>query len=593
MSVYTSIPSPLNKVTLGSAAEEIICGTPRIAETIAQSIHSQWERTTEPVVVALDGGLGIPYHSLAKDILAHLPGLTTTVLDVRQALKPLDVLKALIQPSLPHSGNWGRVFKGQLRDFFDPALLADIQAQLQHPAAEVTLCIGPGAALSGLLESCHLVLYADQTRESLYNAYEHEPLPFFGAPPDQDPRDNLERYCYVEGPVLDAHKRQVLSLISGYLAWNPPQEALYLPRRSYEALVGRLAVSPMFFKTLYSPTAWGGNWLKELLGLPQEMRNSGQGWIIPVESSLLVDWGGACLLDLPFLNVLWHAPVPLLGQAAARLSGGQMPLNYYYNDQIGGGHMSIQVHPHDAYMQTHFNEPMRQDESYYILHSAPGARSFLGLQPQASLAELRREAEVSAASGQPFDFEHLIQSVESQPGDFLMIPAGTLHASGAEQVVLEINWSLSAYTPGYTFRLYDYASADATGKPRQLHIERTFAVLQDRRRQGLASFRQAPEMMRQGPGWREVCIGRRSDMLFAVSRLEFDQQIGDRTEPEDSFHVLSLVEGRQIEVLPTGSSYGITVDYPNTVLLPASLGGYRLRSTDGQPCKVVKVVVVG
>ena len=122
------------------------------------------------------------------------------------------------------------MFNGQLRDFFDPGLLADMQSRLQSTAAEVTLCIGPGAALSGLLEYCHLVIYADQNRESLFNAHEGQSLPFFGTQPGPaSPDENLSRYCYVEGPVLDAHKRQVLSFISGYLSWNPPQETLYLP----------------------------------------------------------------------------------------------------------------------------------------------------------------------------------------------------------------------------------------------------------------------------------------------------------------------------------------------------------------------------
>ncbi|MDX9866064.1 MAG: class I mannose-6-phosphate isomerase [Anaerolineaceae bacterium] len=591
MTIYTSLQFPVNHVSLGSLAESVATGTNTACKAIANEIHNRLERG--PVVTAIDGGLGIPYHTLAAEIAEYFPNVKVTILDVREALKSAADIAAMVTPCLPPAGDWGRVFDGQLKDFFDPDKLADMQAQLQNPAADVTLIIGPGAALSGLLENCHLVIYADQTRESLFNAFETEPLPFFGVQPDQNPKENIDRYCYVEGPVLDEHKRKTLSFISGYLSWNPPQETLYLPRRTYEALVARLGVAPMLFKPLYSPTAWGGNWLKELKGLPQEMTNSGQGWFIPNENSLLINWGGEILLDLPFLNLLWHAAVPILGDLAARVTHGQMPLNYYCNDQISGGHMSLQIHPDDAYMQNHFNEPARQDESYYVLHTVPGARSFIDLQPNATLADLRQQAENSAANGQPFDFERLVQSVETQPGDFILIPAGTLHASGAEQVILEINWSLSAYTPGYTFRLYDYVTSNENGKRRPLHIDRTFQVLKDRRREGLASLIQTPEVMREGEGWREIRIGRHPDMLFEVSRLEFEHEISGRTEPEDSFHALTLVEGRQIEIIAKATRQVVTLDFPDTALLPASLHNYTLRSTDGQPCKVVKAVVCG
>ncbi|MCD4671085.1 MAG: class I mannose-6-phosphate isomerase, partial [Anaerolineaceae bacterium] len=577
---------------LGTLAETIAVGTPAACETIANQLQQHLEHTRRPCVAAIDGGLGIPYQMLADEILGHLPGVNAAIIDVRQALKPAAEIASMVTPCLPPKGDWGRVFDGLLKDFFDPESLASVQQQLLHPQADVTLCIGPGAALSGLLENCHLVIYADQTRESLFNQHENQSLPFFGIQPGPaSPDENLNHYCYVEGPVLDTHKRQVLYVMGGYLAWNPPQETLYFPRRTYEALTARLSVAPMLFKPLYSPTAWGGNWQKELKGLPDEMPNSGQGWIVPNENSLLIDWGGETLFDLPFLNVLWHATIPILGGFAAKVTNGQMPINYFYDDQIGGGHMAIQVHPDDAAMQTRFNEPMRQDESYYILHTGPGAKTFIGLQPDASVDELREQAAESKASRQPFEFERHVQSIETRPGDFILIPAGTLHASGANQMVLEIDWVITAYTPGYTFHIYDYVRPGLDGKLRDLHLDQAFQALKDRRRAGLASLKQAPEVLRQGIGWQEVRIGRHPDMLFEVSRLEFDREIGGRTEPEDSFHALTLVEGQRIEIIPNATGQVVTLDFPDTVLLPASMHGYTLRSTDGQPCKVVKAVV--
>jgi len=590
MTIYTSLPSPINHIPLGSLSETAAVGTSAACAAIAIEIKNLLERG--PVVAAIDGGLGVPFQPLAEEVLAHLPGVQAEIIDVRQALKTESEIASMTAECLPPAGGWGRVFSGALRDFFEPDKLAKVQTHLENRSAALTLCIGPGAALSGLLENCNLVIYADQTRESLYNAHEGKSLPFFGVQPGPaSPDANLDRYCYVEGPALDTHKRQVLSFISGYLSWNPPSESLYLPRRTYESLIARLSVGPMLFKTLYSPTAWGGNWQKKLKGLPKEMPNSGQGWIVPNENSLLVDWGGEVMLDLPFLNLLWHASMPILGDYAARVTGGNFPINYYYDDQIGGGHMAVQVHPDDFYMRAHFNEPMRQDETYYILHTGPDAKTFIGLTDEADIPELRRQAAESQITGQPFDYEKHIRSVETEPGDFILIPAGTIHASGAEQMVLEIDWVITSYTPGYTFHIYDYVRPGLHGDLRDIHIQHSFAALKDRRKDGLANLKQSPAVIRQGEGWREVRIGRHPDMLFEVSRLEFEHEIGDRTEPEDSFHALSLVEGRQIEIIANDSGQTAILNFPDTALLPASLHGYTLRSTDGQPCKVVKTIV--
>jgi hypothetical protein len=356
------LPSPVNRVPLGMLAESIACGMPAAAQAIAGEVGGQLERRGLPIVAALDGAPDIPYRQLAENILSRLPGVSATVLDVRQALKTETAF----------------TLGGCLADSFDPSRLTDLQAQLQQPGGQVTLIIGPGAALSGLLEHCHMVIYADQIQSSGINLCETPWLP----------------------KVLEAHKRQVLSVMSGYLAWKPPQDTLYLPRRTYEALAARLAVSPMLLRPNADPVL--------------------QGWVAPEAGSLLVDWGGECLLELPFENVLWQAVVPILGQAAARLTRGRMP----------------------------------------------------------------------------------------------------------------------------AWRLDSPAAPDsAAGFP------------------------------------------------IARSLLEVDQPLQGRTEPEDSFQLLTLTAGQQIEIIPAGSNLAYPLGLDESALLPACLGGYTLRSADGRPCTVTRAML--
>lgn len=59
--------------------------------------------------------------------------------------------------------------------------------------------------------------------------------------------------------------------------------------------------------------------------------------------------------------------------------------------------------------------------------------------------------------------------------DHIYIPSGTIHASGKNTLVLEIN------PIGFqTFKLWDWGRIDADGKPRPINIEHGSKVIQER-----------------------------------------------------------------------------------------------------------------
>jgi mannose-6-phosphate isomerase len=59
-----------------------------------------------------------------------------------------------------------------------------------------------------------------------------------------------------------------------------------------------------------------------------------------------------------------------------------------------------------------------------------------------------------------------VSAHKSAPGQFYFIPAGTIHAIGAGNLIAEIQQSSDI-----TYRVYDYDRRDANGNPRQLHTE--------------------------------------------------------------------------------------------------------------------------
>jgi mannose-6-phosphate isomerase class I len=151
--------------------------------------------------------------------------------------------------------------------------------------------------------------------------------------------------------------------------------------------------------------------------------------------------------------------------------------------------------------------------------------------------------------------------------------------------VLEI--SATPYV--YTLRFYDWLRRDLEGALRPVHLQHAFSNLDPRRRgESVRELMPEPSVVRRGSGWSELALGRSPELFFAVHRLDFDDEIADDTRGR--FHALNLAGGDEIEV-ETSAGAVHPLSYAETIVIPAAVGGYRLRRVRGRPCKVVKAFV--
>jgi mannose-6-phosphate isomerase class I len=251
----------------------------------------------------------------------------------------------------------------------------------------------------------------------------------------------------------------------------------------------------------------------------------------------------------------------ILGAEGAARFGSEFPIRFDYLDTFEGGHLSLQCHPREEYARDVFGLSMTQLESYYVMVTTPGATIFLGLREGTNPDAFRA------------DPERHVERFPAEQHRLYLIPSGTVHASGAGNVVLEI--SATPYL--YTLRFYDWLRADLDGRLRPIHLEHAFANLDPRRR--ARDLIPEPRIVRPG----ELELGRHPELFFAVHRLEFEDEIDDDTAGR--FHVLNLAEGEQAEI------EGHPLSFAETIVVPASVGEYRIRRVRGPACKVVKAFV--
>jgi len=586
-----ALPASLHRAVLVSEPAIV----KHIVELVRRTVAEKWVCR-----IAIDGHPGVDWTRLVEP-LAHAmqtEGHGLAQADMRSCLKAAGTIEKMVSSCLPDDPTFGRVYDGTLADFFAPVKLKALQRKLRRTdPGNCVLCYGSGAAQPTLRKDYDFIFYVDLAREEILKRLRMGLVTPLGLemPPDLASADALPAYFstrrlyYIDYAVLDAHRRRLLPRVDYYIDGNVLEEPKMLAQEDFAALLDVLTKGPITPKPYYDPGPWGGQWLKKVRKLPRKMKNCAWSYdLIAPETSFQVACG-ASVVEMPFpvLNDLRPSEVSGV-KGTRRKFKGQFPVRINYDDSLRGGDMALQTHPGDAYINEHFNEPFRQDESYYIVDSGKNSRVYLGLQEDADVGEFRKAVEAAERDHIPFDHNVYVNSMPSETGDLFLIPAGTLHGSGKDNVVLEI----SATTYRYTLHFYDYLRPGLDGELRVINTEHAFNALKTHRRSDWVAknLKQKPRLLRKGKDWAEYLLGKRSDLFFQIHRLEFVRRMTDDTEGE--FHLLIVVEGEGVRIVPTGrSKFATDLPFSCLAILPAETGRYRLQALGDTPCKVVKVLM--
>jgi mannose-6-phosphate isomerase class I len=564
--IYPVHQIPPGRIALGHAALAALLGG---------------EATTTGRTITIDGCAGVIWDELRTGLTAAwaVLGLTSEWVDVAGALEAETEIEHLTAPYLGGDDPvFGTAFNGSLADFFDPAKLAQLAPS---GGADVTVLYGSGAALA---DWDSLLVWVDVPKNEIqYRARAGQGINL-GTSRTSPPKVAYKRSYFVDWPVTKRHFQALLPGIDALVDQQRPTEPTAISGEHLRQALADLSRQPIRARPWFEPGAWGGQWLKHHIpGLAPDVPNYAWSFELIAPENGIVLRSDTIALEVPFDTLLLFDSAAILGESATRF-GTEFPIRFDFLDTFDGGNLSLQVHPEPAYIRQRFGERFTQDETYYILDRAPGAQVYLGFQEGIDPARFRVELEASAQTGQPVDVERFVLTHPAAKHDLFLIPHGTIHCSGVGNLVLEI--SATPYI--FTFKLYDWLRLDLDGQARPLNIERGFANL-DFTRQGDQVVHQLisrPEVVAEGPGWREVNLPTHDKHFYQVRRLEFGPG-GFDLPTRNSVQVMSLVEGGQVTVRAGGCER--TFHYAETFIIPAAAGQMRL--TADQPVKVIAASV--
>ncbi len=555
-------------------------------DALAADLEARVAGETAAPLIIVDGFVGIRWDVFVAGLRSALErrGVRASWRSTDACFLEEDRIASLLHSDLTDDPYFGRVHRGHLEELWDGDAVSRLQETIQGRAS-LTILYGFGASLIAVGDT-HV--YVDVPKDRGQELAASGEVTNVGATSHTDFGVTYKRFYVVDWPMLNRVKRGMLPRLDLYIDATDSATPAIVSGDHFRRALAELAHQPFRLKPWFTPGPWGGHWMKDHFDLPDGPANYAWSFEIIAQENGILLGDGAHELECSFDYLLWSHTDEVMGPTMAARYGSYFPLRFDYLDTVGGGNLSLQVHSSPDFMREEHGEPMSEDETYYILDSKPGARVYLGLQDDVDVKQFQADATAARDHGIPFDYDRHVASFPSAPHDLFLIPNGTVHASGTDNLVLEI----SAAPYMHTYKFYDYLRKDLRGRLRHMHLDQAFANLDITRTKAWVAEHLIPRpvLIRQGSGWAEYSIGDIDKLFFAITRLEFSDTAEDRTD--NKVLAINLVAGESCDIIVPGAA-AVELRYAESMIIPACVGAFTVRNTGTTTCKLVKLFVKG
>ena len=602
-------PKPINRPKLSEKTINSVVtgGTPNVAKKFMADIAEKVK--SEGVIVGIDGYTTANWKQFV-DLLAReciINNFEFEAVDSMEAiLKPGKEIDEMIDSRLIWDTKidptllYGKLYHGGYIGLFDEAKVADFQKAVpaKKTAGKLVVVTGYGCMIPELRDMYDVKCWFDLTPMRSILRIRNGEYANIGKDRPGIINRTIRRcyYCDFECAVQlrkDLWKNNVPDY---FFLDNTPGKLQMMPFSSFADICAQLVKYPFRTKPCYLEGVWGGSYIKKQRNLPKEMRNC--AWVfdfIPMEVSLLIESGDE-MLDINYCSFVHKEGVNLMGEKCVNKFQGYFPIRFNWDDSYhSNGNMSVQCHSDGKFNIENYDEFGRQDESYYVVVTGHEAKTFIGFRDDADIPQFFKEIEDADTKQIPCDYMKYVSYEPSVPGLQVMLPAGTIHSSGRNQVILEIG---SLTIGSYTYKMYDYLRLDFDGKQRPIHTylgeqcvnqERRYSVIHDPNSPDYIV--QQPRLDAKGEGWEEYILGENPQMYISLRRLEFEKVCEQDTKNE-KFHVLTLVDGDKVRIrsVKHPERY-FDLDFMEIACVPADMGKYVVENLGNEPVRIHKTTL--
>jgi len=512
------------------------------------------------------------------------------LVDVEESMLPENEIKEMVFSDVTNDDIFGYMTRLNIQDYFDTGKVEHVRKQIKSTTVGTILITGIGAAY--FAEEWDILIYADMARWEIQQRMRRNEVSNIGVNNKDAGFSHLYKQGYfVDWRVCDRHKKRFMEKWDYVLDTNNPSQPKMIEG---QALLKGLSITnsrPFSVVPFFAPGPWGGQWMKEVCDLDRSVDNF--AWCfncVPEENSLLLLFDKVTF-ETPSINLVFHEPEKLLGGAVHGRFGDEFPIRFDFLDTMDGGNLSLQVHPLTEYIQEKFGMNYTQDESYYMMDAKKGAVVYLGIKEGINEEEMAAELQESEKGNVDFDVDKYVQNWPVKKHDHFLIPAGTIHCSGRNSMVLEI--SSTPYI--FTFKLWDWKRLGLDGRPRPINVEHGKNVIRWNRTTSWTkeNLVNKVKLLEEGDGWYEERTGLHEHEFIETRRHWFTKPV--KHDTEGGINVLCLIEGNQAIVESADNSFEpFVVNYAEVFVVPAAVGQYIIRpfgNSEGNKIGTIKAFV--
>lgn len=531
--------------------------------------------------VCIDAYLGV----YCDEWISRLVSAGLNVIDTRTFFKEESYVRSMTERYMTDDVLFGYMSPLRLEDFIDWDRVKEFRERNDN-----VILFGTGAC--AICPAAQVKIFVDMARWEIQQRFRRHEVNGLGVNNSLDPVSiQYKRGYFIDWKICDRYKESLFDQIQWWIDGNNNETPKMIDAEAFADGLARASKSPFRVVPFFDPAPWGGQWMKDVCDLDKDRVNF--GWCfdcVPEENSLLLKVDGQ-LFEMPSVNLVLKHSRELLGEKVEARFGKDFPIRFDFLDTMGGGNLSLQVHPTTQYIHETFGVHYTQDESYYMLDAGDSAHVYLGRKTGVDMDDFISALESAQRGEGDFDAEKYINVVPAKKHDHFLIPGGTLHCSGAEGMVLEI----SATPNIFTFKLWDWGRLGLDGKPRPINIGRGSKVIAWERDTDYVYANLVNQVVpvSSGEGWEEEKTGLHPNEFIETRRHWFTGAVPHETF--DSVNVLNLVEGEECIVeSPNGEFEPFVVHYAETFIIPASVQKYTIRPygrSEGKRCGTIKAFV--
>ncbi len=600
MPLYEYYENAENKVRLREEQiKQVTIGTQKVCRQIA-------ELCKDGKRILIDGWYGVDFQHMIHEIAqsAQEQKIKVNFLDFNDCYLPVEKIEEYRKAYVGEDPSFGWVnSEGTLEDLLEEASVERFLEQAEENTKEGmgTIIYGPGASVEKLSNKASYVLYADFTMQPmLWQMWDGE-LETFGRKLSKDGY-SWKAYYYNDFYLLYRNKKQALKKIDFFIDAVKAKELKMMPEDVYQDMVDEVVKQPVKQVKILQPGPWGAYRYKDLWkvdGLECNAWNELAG----IELSILIDIGAEANINIPCQNLM-QRPEQLVGPYATKEWPDLLPLQVwlddgYFSEEVPFERSSMPMHDHPStdYVKRNFNEPLGRYETYYIVESYKGSSTWMGYKETADLEEWEHLCRESKNQIPIPNWQDYVCRWDTNVGDLFLIPPGTTHGHGGNQMILEMDTGPSVAGTEYSFFTFDFArhtwddtTKTMTAKPMNMHLKHSFNNQKWIRETRVKDVHRARPITVDGNGrYRKDQYTTIREMPFHIERIFLEKQAFNDTEGK-YMHMVTLTEGKSITIRSIDHpEYSTTIERLQACIIPAGFGRHEYINEDGAHAMLVLI----